>query len=281
MLFKVRKALVLPMFLFFASPERVPQLGVCAALDKAPLVKKYGYSFIQPAVAESIMPLQPDSVFRSGRKVAVPLSAINIFIPGTIKTTGPYVDYKKIEDYATTVFKRAQGLGVKVIVFGSGASRSIPQGFSKDSAFRQFVSVGRRIAPIAAKYNIVLALESQNREECNFLNTVKECIAVARAVNHPNYKICVDIYHMMRENEPPAVIEEGGGLIYHCDIGEKANRSAPGVAGDDFVPYFKALQKIGFKGMIALECRFKDMDKELPLAKRVIEQQWQQALMQH
>ncbi|MCH5721373.1 sugar phosphate isomerase/epimerase family protein [Niabella hibiscisoli] len=114
----------------------------------------------------------------------------------------------------------------------------------------------------------MLTLESQNREECNFLNTIKECIEVARAVNHPNYKICVDIYHMMRENEPASIILEGGSLVYHCDIGEKATRSAPGIAGDDFTPYFYALQRIGYKGMIALECRFTDLDKELPLAQK-------------
>ncbi len=263
--------------------KKMPELGVCARLDKASLIKKHGYHFLQPTVAETLVPLQSEDAFNQGEKLkqsALPIPVINVFIPGHIKTTGPDVDYGKIKEYVTTVFKRAHTAGITTIVFGSGASRRIPEGFSKDSAFQQFVTVGKLIAPIARQYNIVLALESQNREECNFLNTVKECIDVARAVNHPNYKICVDIYHMMRENEPPSVIEEGKKLIYHCDIGEKATRSAPGVAGDDFVPYFKAFQKVRFRGMIALECRFTDMEKELPLAKHTIEEQWRQALKQ-
>ena len=40
-------------------------------------------------------------------------------------------------------------------------------------------------------------------------------------------------------------------------------RSAPGVKGDDFTPYFKALKQIGYKGAIALECNWKDFDKEV------------------
>ena len=225
----------------FAQSKHFPQLGVCAALDQAPLLQKHGYAFIQPTVTEALLPLQPDSIFKSGEKVRkseVPVLAANVFIPGSIKTTGPEVDEAKIVAYATTVFQRAQALDIPIIVFGSGASRKIPDGFSKDAAFKQFVSIGKRLAPIAAQYNIVLALESQNKEECNFLNTVKECIDVARAVDHPNYKICVDIYHMMRENEPASVITEAGSLVYHCDIGEKATRSAPGVAGDDVFSYF-------------------------------------------
>lgn len=268
----------------FAQPNHFPKLGACTSLDQAPLLKKHGYAFIQPMVSDILLPLKPDSIFNGGdnvRKSEVPVLAANVFIPGSIKTTGPDVDEAKIVAYATTVFKRAHSLGIPVIVFGSGASRKIPDGFSKDSAFKQFVTIGKRLATIAAQYNVVLALESLNKEECNFLNTVKECIEVARTVDHPNYKICVDIYHMMRENEPASVIVEGGSLVYHCDIGEKATRSAPGVAGDDFIPYFKAFQQIGYKGMIALECRFTDMDTELPLAAKTIREQWEQALQQY
>ncbi|WP_114788945.1 sugar phosphate isomerase/epimerase family protein [Niabella yanshanensis] len=263
--------------------QDVPLLGVCANLDKAPVVKKYNYAFLQPTVGDALQPLQADSVFNSGEKIkksGARVLAANVFIPGSIKTTGPEVNEKKILAYATTVFERAQSQGIPIIVFGSGASRMIPGGFPRDSAFKQFVSIGKKLAPLAARYNIVLALESQNKEECNFLNTVKECIDVAKAVNHSNYKICVDIYHMMRENEPVSVITEGGSLIYHCDIGEKATRSAPGIAGDDFTPYFKAFQQIGYKGMIALECRFTDLDKELPIAAKTIREQWQKALKQ-
>nr|WP_262915277.1 sugar phosphate isomerase/epimerase family protein [Niabella ginsengisoli] len=247
------------------------------------MVKKAGYDFIQPTVSEIIKPLQPDSLYTIAKNISNPevkISAINVFIPGSIKTTGPEVNEQRIINYAETVFKRARELKIPLVVFGSGASRMIPEGFSKDSAFKQFVSIGKKLAPLAAKYNIVLALESQNKLECNFLNTVAECIEVARAVNHPNYKICVDIYHMMRENEPASVIIDGGSLVYHCDIGEKETRSAPGVAGDDFTPYFKAFQKIGYKGKIALECRFKDLETELPLAKKTIEEQWKKALHQ-
>lgn len=272
--------LAVPFSLF---AQDIPLLGVCANLDKASVVKKHDYAFLQPTVGDALQPLQADSIFNRGEKIknsGVKVLAANVFIPGSIKTTGPDVNEQRIIAYATTVFKRAQSQGIPIIVFGSGASRMIPEGFSKDSAFKQFVSIGKKLAPLAARYNIVLTLESQNKEECNFLNTIKECIEVARAVNHPNYKICVDIYHMMRENEPASVILDGGSLVYHCDIGEKATRSAPGIAGDDFTPYFKAFQQIGYKGMIALECRFTDLDKELPIAAKTIREQWQKALKQ-
>ncbi|WP_346237334.1 sugar phosphate isomerase/epimerase family protein [Niabella insulamsoli] len=266
-------------FSAIAQPP-VPVLGVCAKLSDAHLVKQAGYQFIQPTVGEVVKPLQPDTSYVIAENISNPevdIDVINVFIPGSIKTTGPEVDEDRTLDYAKTVFERAHQLKIRLIVFGSGASRMVPEGFSHDTAFEQFVSVSKKLAALAAKYDIVLALESQNKLECNFLNTVAECIKVARAVNHPNFRICVDIYHMMRENEPARVIMDGGPLVYHCDIGEKETRSAPGVAGDDFRPYFKAFQKIGYKGKIALECRFKDMERELPLAMKTIRSQWAEA----
>ncbi|TJZ51429.1 sugar phosphate isomerase/epimerase [Sphingobacterium olei] len=258
----------------------LPELGVCANLDKSMLVKKAGYSFIQPTVSEVLQPMIADSSFNDEKtkNSDVAVSVVNVFIPGTIKTTGPEMDEATIINYATTVFQRAQRLNIPLIVFGSGASRHIPDGFNRDTAFSQFVHISKKLAALAAQYHVVLALESQNKTECNFLNTLKECIAVAEAVNHPNFKITVDIYHMMRENEPASVVLEGAKYIYHCDIGEKEDRTAPGVVGDDFTPFFKAFQKIGYTGKIALECRFKDLETELPLAMRTIREQWQAAL---
>ncbi|GGH26070.1 sugar phosphate isomerase/epimerase [Sphingobacterium alkalisoli] len=264
----------------YAQSANFPELGVCARLDQSPLVKKSGYTFIQPTVAEVLQPMIADSSFTSVKidNSDVAVSVVNVFIPGTIKTTGPDVDEALIMNYATTVFKRAQRSNIPLIVFGSGASRHIPDGFDRDVALKQFVKVCKMLSTLAAQYDVVLALESQNKTECNFLNTLRECIGVAEAVNHPNFKITVDIYHMMRENEPASIILDGAKYIYHCDIGEKENRTAPGIMGDDFTPFFRAFQQIGYTGKIALECRFVDLEKELPLAMHTIRKQWQTAL---
>ena len=160
----ITSLLALPLFMF---AQDTPLLGVCANLDKASVIKKYNYAFLQPTVGDALQPLQADSIFNKGEKIkksGARVLAANVFIPGSIKTTGPEVDEQKIIAYATTVFERAHSQGIPIVVFGSGASRMIPEGFSKDSAFKQFVSIGKKLAPLAARYNIVLTLESQNKE---------------------------------------------------------------------------------------------------------------------
>jgi sugar phosphate isomerase/epimerase len=62
-----------------------------------------------------------------------------------------------------------------------------------------------------------------------------------------------------------------GHLIAHTHIAEKEKRSAPGVMGDDFSPFFKAYKEIGYQGRISIEGRWKVED--LPKAFQVIRRQ--------
>ena len=80
------------------------------------------------------------------------------------------------------------------------------------------------------------------------MNSVGEGADIVKAVNHPNIKLLVDIYHMLREGESPEEIIKAGKHIYHCHIAEKDKRTPPGAAGDDFKPYLRALKKINYSG---------------------------------
>jgi hypothetical protein len=44
-----------------------------------------------------------------------------------------------------------------------------------------------------------------------------------------------------------------GHLLRHAHIAEKEKRTAPGVQGDDFRPYLRALQEINYTGALAIE----------------------------
>lgn len=242
-----------------------PELGVCASMKDAGLVARHGFSFMQPTVADYLKPNDPaDSlVFYDG----LPVYACNVFLPGTLMAVGPDADHDGILAHAENVFARARKAGVGIIVFGSGRSRRVPEGFDRQEAIDQFTDLARKLVALAAPYRVVICLENLNSEETNLFNTVEEAYGIAKRVNHPNFRLLVDIYHMLKENESPErIVEAGREFVCHVDIAEKENRTAPGVSGDDFRPYLRALRDIGYTGKIALECRFGDMAAELPTA---------------
>lgn len=71
---------------------------------------------------------------------------------------------------------------------------------------------------------------------------------------------------MMREGESPDEIIAAGALVAFCEVAEKQNRSLPGVMGDDFKPYLRALHKINYKGFIFIEGSIKNAATEMPVA---------------
>jgi len=255
-----------------------PKIGICTGIDNCAVAQNAGYSFLEEGVRGFLVPAEPESVFspilEKAMKSPLPVTACNSFLPGNMKSVGPNPANEEILSFAETAFKRAKLAGVKIIVFGSGGSRSIPEGFSNEEATRQFVELCKKMAPLAAKQEVVVVIEPLNTKECNFINSVAEGGEIVRAVNHRNIRLLADLYHMKMEDEGPENIIKYGNLLRHVHIAEKEGRSAPGTHGEDFTPYFDALKKVGYKGSISVECKWQDLATQAPAAFRAITDQW-------
>jgi sugar phosphate isomerase/epimerase len=254
-----------------------PRLGVCTSIANAAAVKNAGGDYIEESVQGFLAPDKPDAEFRPKAEAAaaspLPLRACNSFLPGALKSVGPDARPDEIAAYAETAFRRAKETGITTIVFGSAGSRTIPDGFDRARARRQFIGLLRRLGPIAGANGVVIVLEPLNRDETNFVNSVAEGAAVVREVGHPNVRLLADIYHMLREAEGPDALVAAGPLLRHVHIAEKEKRTPPGVAGDDFTPYLRALRRAGYSGAISIECRWDDLAGQLPTALKTLADQ--------
>jgi sugar phosphate isomerase/epimerase/lysophospholipase L1-like esterase len=255
------------------------RFGVCTAPVNGRVLLESGFDYLEGGVSRDLLPGMPEPDFVKRRveidSCPLPVFACNGFLPGTMKLTGPDVRPDTVLGYAGEVFRRAKLLGIQTIVLGSGRSRSIPDGFDPGRARQQFIDLMRKVGPIARKYDVIVAIENLQRSESNFINTVEEALTIAREVNHPNIRILADLFHMSRELEGPAVLSEAGSYLVHCHIAEVRDRTAPGMAGDDFRPYFGVLKKSGYRGGISIEGSWKN--ENLREACRVLHEQWETA----
>jgi sugar phosphate isomerase/epimerase len=246
------------------------EIGVCTSVSNADMLATHGYTYVEESVGNFLMPTKSEEEFnevlQQAQNAAIPVKACNSFIPGSLKSVGPDAVHPEILEFMETAFQRAQKAGVEYIVFGSGGSRGIPDGFSRDEARRQFIDLCSQMAPIAAKYNVVVVLEPLNTKECNFINSVLEGGEIVEEVNHPNFRLLADIYHMMMDGEGPESIEKYGHLIQHTHIAEKEGRAAPGTHNEDFTAYFKALKNVGYEGKMSIECRWENLESQAPTA---------------
>jgi sugar phosphate isomerase/epimerase len=165
---------------------------------------------------------------------------------------------------------------VEVVVLGSGEARRIPEGFDRKDAQRQFIHILKKMGPLAGAQGVTLAMENLNRGETNLGNSLKEVTEYILAAEHPNIRVTADIYHMLKEDDPPDAIRQAGKLLVHCHIAEEKDRARPGKYGEDFKPYFRALRDIGFSGKIMMECGWTDLKTEAGPALEYLERQWKE-----
>ena len=245
------------------------RIGVCGAPEsvKASIPD---LAFIEPAVAALLCPRESEAEFAkrlaAAKACPLPIEAVNCLFPGDLKTTGPQTDFSAAEAYIQIVCRRAAQAGIKRIVFGSGGSRKVPEGFDKAKAADQFVEHMKRWGPHAARCKLMIVLEPLHKAETNIVNSVSEGAELVRRVDHPAIRLLADTFHMVREGEGPQAIRDAGKLIQHVHCAENVGRLPVGFGGEDQRPYFRALKDIGYDDRISIEANWKDFAAELPRA---------------
>jgi sugar phosphate isomerase/epimerase len=246
------------------------QFGVCGDPNLAAIAEHASYDYAEWTVSAVLKPLDSDDAFRESlnavRNVGIPYPVLNCFIPGTMKTTGPDVDTRALESYVTTSMVRAEAAGVSIIVFGSGGSRRVPDGFDRSVAHDQLVAFCRMVGALSHDHGVTVVVEPLNVAECNVLTTVDECAALVDEVAHPGVRLLVDAYHMLRDDDPAESIVAHAGLLAHAHIATIPNRLAPAAEECDFSGFFDALARAKYTGRVSIEGNIADPQSELPAA---------------
>jgi sugar phosphate isomerase/epimerase len=251
-------------FTFGQKGQGKPSVGIVESMENDEILFSSGYCCRIESISKYISPKSTNdgkyaAYLESIKKLKIPIYAYNLFLPGDLKVVGPDVNENALLEYVDIVFYRISQTDTKLVVWGSGGSRMLPSGFDKKLAKKQFISIAKKISLLAKKYGIMLALENLNSSETNFITTAKEALHIVKKVDHSNFKLNVDLYHMLKENESPEIIKKTRNYIVHVEIAEKENRTAPGVDGTDFRAYLQELKSIGYQNKIVIEGRWKNI----------------------
>jgi sugar phosphate isomerase/epimerase len=202
------------------------------------------------------------------QRAGLACEACNNFFPADIRLTGPAADPSAALRYAQTAFGAAARLGVAVVVFGSSGARNVPDGFAREAAWVQLRTLLASLGPVAEEHSLTIAIEPLNRGESNILNTVAAGRRMALEVAHPRVGLLADAYHMLLENEDPAILREVGPLA-HVHVAQRATRDFP--AGDDaaLAAFFAQLRASGYAQRCSIEAYTKDFSADAARALRV------------
>ncbi|MGC8971394.1 MAG: sugar phosphate isomerase/epimerase family protein [bacterium] len=246
--------------------------GCCGSIEEIEVISSSGADFIEFAVT-SIMQANITEVKEELDKVNLKAYSFNVFLPGDLPITGSNVDLKKVEAYIKEALGRVNFLGGKIVVFGSGRSRSFPEGFSKETASLQIIEFLNIVDKYAKEYDIKIAIEPLNKKESNIINTTLEALEFADKINSPNIGVLIDNYHADLENEPLYNIYRIKEKLYHVHVSDR-ERVAPGKKDYNFKSLFNVLKEVEYKGFISVECRWEDKKRELPKSLEFLRKEW-------
>src|SRR5277367_5273711 len=254
-------------FVALAQPKAEVKVGYCGPLKDIDAVKAAGFDYMEVRTSEVAALSDTDyaTVAAKFRQVGLPVLSANLFIPSDIKVTGPNIDKERQMEYVRRALDRVSRLGVRLVVFGSGGARQVPEGFSRQEAFEQLVDFGKRIAPEARSHNITIAIEPLRKQESNIINNTTEALAWVKAVNDPNIQLMIDYYHFQVEKEDPSAILQVQDHLRHLHMANPNGRVMPLKWEEyNYGPFFAILRQIHYDRLISLEASTKDLQLEGP-----------------
>ena len=128
------------------------RFGICSKAQRAGELRSAGADFVEENIQAFLQGFIADAEWQGmevARASALPILAANSLVPADLKIVGPSVDFEKLRGYIGKVVARAQKVGMKILVFGSGAARNVPEGFDRERAQTQIVAFCRMAAELA------------------------------------------------------------------------------------------------------------------------------------
>lgn len=192
--------------------------------------------------------------------------ACNNFFPADIRLTGPNVDRTRVLAYAGRALDCAHRLGARVVVFGCGAARLVPDGFPMADAWRQVAACLADIAPGAEQRSITIAIETLNRQESNIVTCLAEGLALVREVAHPAVRLLLDTYHAEVEGDDAGVVDRAARDIGHVHAAAGRQRRFPSARSAGLSALIGPLAASGCRGRCSIEAYTSHLEADAPLA---------------
>jgi sugar phosphate isomerase/epimerase len=246
-----------------------------------PIISKLGYQGIEiapytlAASADAVTPAQRAEVRRAVKDNGLEPVGLHWLLA---KTTGYHMTtpddqvYRRTKDYFNLLIELCHDLGGTVMVIGSPKQRSLVDGQTYEGAWKRAVELFQGACDKAKAAGVTLCIEPLGKSETNFINTVAEGVKMMREINHPNFKVHLDVKAMAAEGTPsiPEIIRSvKAEEIGHFHVND-ANLYGPGMGEVDYAPIAVAVREVGYHRWLSVEV-FKYDPDPTTIARKSIE----------
>jgi len=165
--------------------------------------------------------------------------------PGVRRATG---------DYLVALAEATRDLGGTLMVLGSPKQRSLLPGVTFEQAAEYAIEVFNRIMPAIGAAGVDLCLEPLGPDDTDFINTCAQAVALIRRVDHPHFKLHMDVKAQSSERDAtvPELIRRFATEAGHFHA-QDVNLRGPGMGEIDFGPIMGALVQANYARWVSVE----------------------------
>jgi len=161
---------------------------------------------------------------------------------------------KQVVLYLKALIRLAGKLSVKVLVYGSPASRRVAEK-SYDRCYEIALEVFKELGAEAERNNVVFCIEPLGPSENDFIQTAEEGYQIVRDVDSPHFGLHLDVKAMIDNGENfEVVLNRYGAILKHFHVSDPG-LAPPGSANLNHGLIGKALSYSLYDGFVSIEMR--------------------------
>lgn len=178
---------------------------------------------------------------------------------------------KHTEDYVMDCIKMCQSLGgneMNICLFADSDMATFDRnhrtlsGDKKEGVIQKAIPLLNTLSKFAKDYGVHILVEPLNRYNTPFCSSAKDAFVIANKVNHDNFGLLLDTFHMnIEEDSFEDSILKSRKLLRHMHLADN-NRKMPGYSHINFQSIMRSLFSIGYNGYASFEPNVNDKDYE-------------------
>jgi sugar phosphate isomerase/epimerase len=178
---------------------------------------------------------------------------------------------KHTEEYVMDCIKMCQLVGgneMNICLFADSDMATFDRnhrtlsGDKKEAVIQKAIPLLNTLSRFAKDYGVHILVEPLNRYNTPFCSSAKDAFVIANKVNHDNFGLLLDTFHMnIEEDSFEDTILKSHKLLRHMHLADN-NRKMPGYAHIDFQSIMRSLFSIGYNGYASFEPNVNDKDYE-------------------
>jgi sugar phosphate isomerase/epimerase len=178
---------------------------------------------------------------------------------------------KHTEDYVMDCIKMCQSVGgneMNICLFADSDMATFDRnhrtlsGDKKEAVIQKAIPLLNTLSKFAKDYGVHILVEPLNRYNTPFCSSAKDAFVIANKVNHDNFGLLLDTFHMnIEEDSFEDSILKSRKLLRHMHLADN-NRKMPGYSHINFQSIMRSLFSIGYNGYASFEPNVNDKDYE-------------------